>query len=137
MSTPRRMSGNALEDYGPSPPLQLPKPERVEQAKPPAEDRCCERKGDGMSKISDALYPVAIIQDRYNGCYSHGQWLAISQASNWYRDTLTRVSWCLYEGPHGDDMDAMTFWQNPPEWIAAGATPEEAIAKLAAPPKPD
>jgi hypothetical protein len=29
------MSGNALEDYGPSPPLQLQKPDRVEQAKPP------------------------------------------------------------------------------------------------------
>lgn len=78
------------------------------------------------------LYPIAIIQDRYNGAYSGGQWLAIANASNWFRDTLTRVSWCLYDGPHGGDTDAMMFWSEPPEWIAVGMTPDAAIANLEA-----
>jgi hypothetical protein len=37
---------------------------------------------------------------------------------------------CLKAGPHGSDTDAMAFWLFPPEWIAAGATPNEATMAL-------
>ena len=80
--------------------------------------------------VHPALYPVAIIQDRYNGAYSHGNWLAIANAREAYDDTATRASWCLRNGPHGGDTEAIVFWASPPDWIAAGTTPEDAIAKL-------
>ena len=34
--------------------------------------------------------------------------------------------------PRGDDCDAMMFWQQPPEWIAAGVTPDDALRALRA-----
>lgn len=77
------------------------------------------------------LYPVAIIQDRYSGTYSGGCWLAIANARESYDDTMTRASWCLRDGLHGDDITAVLFWEQPPCWLAAGATPGDAIAKLA------
>lgn len=76
-------------------------------------------------------YPIAVIQDRYDGAYSGGAWLAIANAREPFDDTATRASWCLRNGPHGGDTDAMLFWEEPPGWIAAGTTPDEAIAKLA------
>jgi hypothetical protein len=74
-------------------------------------------------------YPVAVIEDRYAGTYSGGRWLAISQA-NKLENGAFRIVRCLEMGPHGDDGDAMEFWADPPDWIAAGQTPDEAICKL-------
>lgn len=71
------------------------------------------------------LWPVAVIEDRYGGVYSGGAWLAIAEATI-HLGLQTRVGWCLDDGPHGDDGDAMEFWAEPPPWIAVGATPDEA-----------
>ena len=43
---------------------------------------------------------------------------------------MLRAAWVLLHGPHGGDLDAMDFWAAPPEWVAAGSTPDEAIANL-------
>jgi hypothetical protein len=83
-----------------------------------------------------SLFPIAIVEDRYMGTYSKGQWLAIANADTLDADRLgqfSRVQFCLNgEGPNGDDIDAMIFWESPPEWIAAGSTPDEAVANLKA-----
>lgn len=75
-------------------------------------------------------YPVAIIEDRYRGSYSGGAWLAIAGADRAFNDMGCRATWCLTCGPSGGDPDAMLFWDSPPDWIAVGSTPDEALAKL-------
>lgn len=80
--------------------------------------------GERMSRRTD-LWPVAIIEDRYGGVYSGGAWIAIADADSAFC-SRTRVSWCLEDGPHGDDTDAMAFWADPPAWVAAGTTPDAA-----------
>jgi hypothetical protein len=74
-------------------------------------------------------YPFAVIQDRYGGSYSGGQWLAISCADH-MENGAYRIVRCLEGGPQGGDVEAREFWTNPPSWIAVGATPDEAIRKL-------
>jgi hypothetical protein len=81
------------------------------------------------------LWPVAIIQDRYMGSYSKGEWLAIADSTADYSSDLgvtNRVDWCLLDGPHGDDVAARIFWSSPPAWIAVGNTPNEALDNLIA-----
>lgn len=77
-------------------------------------------------------FPIAIIEDRYGGAYSRGRWLAIAEADAPFDGprSETRVQFCLNDGPHGGDTDAMTFWIAPPDWIAVGMTPEEARTAL-------
>jgi len=70
------------------------------------------------------LFPVAVIEDRYMGAYAKGKWLALACWDEHAEDILI--------GPHGDDTAARAFWDNPPKWIAPGATPDEAIANLLA-----
>ena len=77
-------------------------------------------------------YPVAIIQDRYSGAYSGGLWLAVAGADALTGHGQMRALYVLTDGPHGDDCDAMMFWQEPPEWIAVGATPDDALQALRA-----
>ena len=77
-------------------------------------------------------YPIAIIEDRYTGAYSGGRWLAIGWADVAHGHHATRVSAMLAEGPSGSDTEAMEFWDNPPNWIAAGSTPDVAEAVLRA-----
>jgi hypothetical protein len=76
-------------------------------------------------------YPIAIVQDHYTGVYSGGRWLAIACATDSLNDR-SRVDFCLEsdEGPSGSDVEAGTFWLDPPSWIAVGNTPEEALANL-------
>ena len=74
-------------------------------------------------------FPIAIIQDRYGGVYSGGEWLAIANADSLYHG-LERVIWCLRNGPHGADMDARDFWASAPGWIAAANSPSEASGRL-------
>jgi hypothetical protein len=76
-----------------------------------------------------ATYPIAIIEDRYQGAYSGGQWLAIACADA-VDDGEVRIMRCLAYGPHGPDPLAMAFWMFPPPWIAAGKTPQEARTAL-------
>lgn len=76
-------------------------------------------------------FPICVLEDRYGGVYSGGPWLAISRADH-LENGAYRIVRCLEHGPHGDDSDAADFWADPPSWVAAGATPEEAIRKLQA-----
>jgi hypothetical protein len=64
-------------------------------------------------------YPIAVIEDRYQGTYSNGKWLAISCA-DYLENGAYRVVRCLEDGPHGDDTEAQMFWSDPPHWIASG-----------------
>jgi hypothetical protein len=83
-----------------------------------------------------STYPIAIIEDRYTGVYSKGAWLAIAKADEpMPSGSSSRLSFCLAEeprtpGPHGDDTEAMAFWNNPPDWIAVGSTPDKALEAL-------
>lgn len=74
-------------------------------------------------------YPVAIIEDRYGGAYSRGKWLAVAFADLDY-DGETRASFVLTNGPSGSDGEAMCFWLDPPDWIAVGDCPDDALAAL-------
>jgi hypothetical protein len=77
-------------------------------------------------------FPVALVQDRYQGVYSGGAWLAIAEASELVDSTNTRVQFCLTDdrGPFGQDPDAAAFWVDPPAWIASGNTPAAALEAL-------
>lgn len=74
-------------------------------------------------------WPIAIIEDRYGGTYSGGEWLAIAEADA-VENGAYRVVRVLEGGPHSGDTEAMLFWTNPPKWIAVGNTPNEARAAL-------
>ena len=74
-------------------------------------------------------YPIAIVPDRYTGVYSGGIWLAISKADSPYNGQ-SRANFVLNEGPHGDDSEAAEFWAEPPDWIAVGDSPQEALDRL-------
>lgn len=76
-------------------------------------------------------YPVAIIEDRYGGTYSGGAWLAIDHADK-MENGSPRIVRVIEGGPHGSDTEAMMFWTDPPDWIAVGDSPDEALAALAA-----
>lgn len=75
------------------------------------------------------LYPVAIVQDRYGGVYSGGQWLAIAEADKVY-SKLPRTQFVMTNGPSADDVMCLQFWSNKPDWIAVGNTPDEAYNSL-------
>ena len=88
-------------------------------------------------------YPVAIIEDRYGGAYSGGRWIAIAHADCLDGSTtsediaLTRIDFVLGEeggapGPSDGDPDAALFWDDAPDWVAVGDTPDEALANLRA-----
>lgn len=81
-----------------------------------------------------STFPIAIIEDRYGGTYSHGPWLAVACADTPIDGSRSesRAQFILNEGPNGGDTDAMTFWFAPPDWIAVGHTPDEARAFLVA-----
>jgi len=76
--------------------------------------------------MSEATFPVVIVEDRYTGAYSHGKWLAIDGSSG--IEDLGFLM--LQDGPLGDDIDAMEFWKTPPDWIAVGDTPDKALESL-------
>jgi hypothetical protein len=77
-------------------------------------------------------YPIVLLQDRYRGTYSGGAWLAIANASDLLDEKTTRAQFCLVgdDGPSDGDVEAARFWRNPPDWIAVGRTPAEAIEAL-------
>jgi hypothetical protein len=79
-------------------------------------------------------FPIAIVEDRYGGTYSGGKWIAIARAAD--PETGGAVLRLLNSAPDeepspwGGDDDALNYWDNPPNWVAVGGTPEEAIAAL-------
>lgn len=87
-----------------------------------------------MPQTPDTFYPVAVIEDRYSGSYAGAPWIAIGQSDKREHDEpgrryINRIEWVL-DGAHGSDTDAMDFWGSPPEWVAVGNSPEEAIKNL-------
>lgn len=74
-------------------------------------------------------YPVVVLQDRYGGTYSGGEWLAIHDGDA-RLDGLPRVHWLIEFGPGSEDCEAGEFWVDPPEWIAVGSTPDSAVENL-------
>ena len=66
------------------------------------------------------------------GTYSGGSWLTIANGSELIGEAMTRPQFCLIgdDGPSDRDIEAATFWRNPPDWIAVGPTPDEAINRL-------
>jgi len=80
-------------------------------------------------KKRSQTYPIAIVEDRYSGAYSNGTWLAIARAELPHRGQ-SRINFVLSEGPHGDDSEAAEFWLAPPDWIAVGSSPQEALDRL-------
>lgn len=91
-----------------------------------------EGSGDRMIERTLDHYPVAIVEDRYGGVYSGGQWLAIAIADEPH-EGRSRVDFVIGHrnaGPHGDDSEAMAFWCDPPDWIAVGISPQDALDHL-------
>ena len=86
-----------------------------------------------MDMIDTSIHhPIAIVEDRYSGVYSGGRWLALSEADRMH-EGQSRVDYVVsdrHSGPHGDDLEAMAFWANPPDWIAVGDTPQAALDHL-------
>jgi hypothetical protein len=73
----------------------------------------------GGKAMSDYIYPLTIVSDRYGGVYSCGKWTA----------------WNLYpqELPPAQDADDCTcsdFWLDTDLVIGRGATPREAVKDL-------
>lgn len=83
-------------------------------------------------KTPVSLYPIVVIEDRYGGCYSDGQWLAIAEGDKRMPEFggISRTYYCLDDGPNGSDTDAMEFWANPPSWVAIGISPDLAVKAL-------
>ena len=83
------------------------------------------------SSIATSDYPVAILEDRYGGVYSGGQWLAISNATDKHAESKkTRLEYISSDGPSADDVTCANFWASAPKWIAVGATPNNAVQNL-------
>lgn len=81
------------------------------------------------TKPHASFYPVVVIQDRYQGTYSNGGWIAIRNADELI-DERPRSVWLVEDGPGGNDVIAAMFWNSPPKWLAVGATPDAAVAAL-------
>ncbi|WP_202900645.1 hypothetical protein [Sphingomonas phyllosphaerae] len=81
------------------------------------------------STVPPELYPIIVVQDRYQGVYSGGAWLAIAQADRSLNGT-TRVAWVMVDGPGGGDVWASDFWSDAPSWIASANSADDAIARL-------
>ena len=75
-------------------------------------------------------YPIFVIQDRYGGIFSGGKWVAIANGTG-HDGGESRVQHYLGIA-HGDNVDAMTFWAEPPDWVASADTPNEAVNRLLA-----
>jgi hypothetical protein len=96
----------------------------------------------GRGKMSDVgwerrfnewAHPIHFLEDRYGGAYSGGEWLAVAgYAQDNRHGALSRMhenpaqNW----GPQSGDVWAAGFWADPPRWIAAGPTPEQALQAL-------
>lgn len=81
----------------------------------------------------DPLFPILVYQDRYEGNYSGGKWIAIANAMHvCEEDRDTSRFGYVHEQAWGGDPDALNFWLNPPKWVAVGDTAQEALDKLRA-----
>ncbi|HEX8484434.1 hypothetical protein [Sphingomonas sp.] len=77
------------------------------------------------------LYPIMVVEDRYQGVYSGGCWWAVACADELLENKM-RGQWLMENGPGSDDVTCGVFWSRPPPWIAAGQSPDDAVASLVA-----
>ncbi len=68
---------------------------------------------------TDILYPVTIVEDRYNGTYSGWQWIAFNMEAI---DIPQDVS--------GSDLAHAEFWSKNNVVVGKGNTPTEALEEL-------
>lgn len=68
------------------------------------------------------IYPLTIVEDRYGGCYSKGNYLAFNLEA-----------WDVPEDVNGSDVDCICFWNDDAKEYAIGKgnTAQEAIDDLA------
>ena len=81
----------------------------------------------------DLMYPIIIVEDRYSGVYSRGNWIAVAEFNKKADNNSTRLDIILLEA-NGGNGDSDFFWRNPksppPHWVAVGNTPNEALENL-------
>jgi hypothetical protein len=84
--------------------------------------------------IGTTAWPIALLEDRYGGAYSDGNWIAIANADIDVPGRIeNRVAWVFRSDVFGGDNDCMDFWDGPAKqipWLAAGESPELAIQNL-------
>ena len=96
---------------------------------------------DDENLESCELHPIVVIQDRYGGVYSGGNWVAVANADLPLVDMdafdpglkyrkRTRSEFALMDGPSSGDPGALKFWSMAPDWIAVGNTPNDAVRNL-------
>jgi hypothetical protein len=73
---------------------------------------------DWAAKLS--LWPVTIVEDRYRGTYTGGNWIAVANSSLKRMEELSPI----FE----DDVTAAAFTL--PAWAVAGDTPDLALENL-------
>ena len=71
-----------------------------------------------------------MIEDRYSGTYSGGEWIAIACFYEAVGDGMRTRLGLVMDGAGGDDLKAAGFVL--PEWAAVGDTPDEAVRNLRA-----
>ena len=103
--------------------------------------RILNKNKEGISKdVRMKHHPVAILEDRYNGAYSKGSFLCISEHTSHdlgianTDEVNNQGMWSRYDYLIGyarsEDLEAEEFWKNPPNWVAVGNTPDEALLNL-------
>lgn len=65
------------------------------------------------------IYPITLIQDRYNGTYSGAKWLAFNEDTNEIDPSVS-----------GDDESCMKFWETYSGVVGKGDDPDSAIKSL-------
>jgi len=72
------------------------------------------------------LFPICIIEDRYNGTYSGGAWIAFRNAED------LDINQLLDEGPSGGHKQVTEFWEKNQgnKNLAVGPTPNQAVKNL-------
>lgn len=74
-----------------------------------------------MKDIDIALWPIAIVQDRYMGTYTGGDWVAIPRAD--LAGDFDETVW-------GDDMECMSWAEDNKKIVGIGSTPDAALDNL-------
>lgn len=74
--------------------------------------------------IMQALWPIAIVQDRYMGTYTGGQWVAIPQADR--AESFEETVW----GDDGECVEWATLHIDNHRTVGVGNTPQEALEDL-------
>ena len=64
-------------------------------------------------------WPLTVVKDRYNGCYSKGIYLAFPRDFNEIEEDVC-----------GCDPECSQYWQDFDDFVGRGATIEEAVADL-------